>query len=195
MLLSSALFVPAFGDAGSAQQVRSERLLGGNETAPVISDGTGSFRATFGNDQASFRLRYDVASEEDMALEDDVEEDAEEDAEEDVVEEDIDAALSDITQAHLHIATPGNDGEIVVFLCSNLGNTPDGAAERECPPSPGVVQGEILPEDVLPVDGIIGAGDLDGLAKLVSQGAVYVNVHTDDHPTGEIRGQTSPRRR
>jgi hypothetical protein len=34
---------------------------------------------------------------------------------------------SDALQAHLHIANPGNNGGIVVFLCSNHGNTPPDA--------------------------------------------------------------------
>lgn len=43
-LLLSAAFVPAFGGPGSAVQLRSEKLLGGNENPPVISEGSGSFR-------------------------------------------------------------------------------------------------------------------------------------------------------
>ena len=85
----------------------------------------------------------------------------------------------------------------MVFLCSNLGNTPVGATVRECPPSPGQVDGDIVAGDVLPVaDGepptatpIIGAGDLEGLKLLIDQGAVYANVHTPAHATGEIRAQ------
>jgi CHRD domain len=163
-LLLSATLIPVFGDAGSAQQVRSEPLRGGNENPPVISDGSGNFRVQIQNGQ--FRLRYDVAAEE-----------------------------NDITQAHLHIGNPGTNGGIVVYLCSNLGNTPAGATVRECPASPGDVTGEILETDVLAVDDIIEAGDLEGLERLARQGAVYANVHTDDHPAGEVRGQLSPRRR
>jgi hypothetical protein len=59
--------------------VGSEDILGGNENPPVISDGSGSFRARFEDDEIAFRLRYDVASQ-----------------------------PSDVTQAHLHIANPGN---------------------------------------------------------------------------------------
>ena len=179
MLAWSAALLFALGNGGSAQQgkserlhVKSERLLGGNENPPVISDGSGTFRAQLKSDRIPFELRYDVASE-----------------------------ASDVTQAHLHIANPGNNGGIVVFLCSNLGNTPVGATVRECPDSPGKVTGDITEGDVQPVSEgdpaveIIAAGDLEGLIRLIQQSAVYANVHTDDHPGGEVRGQMEPRRR
>jgi hypothetical protein len=165
----SAAFLFALGPAGSAQQVDSEELLGGHENPPVISDGTGDFMAQLDQvDRIPFQLTYDIGAE---------------------------GSAPD--QAHLHIANPGNNGGIVVFLCSNLGNTPVGAQVRPCPPSPTPVGGDIVAADVQAVvDGepptaipIIGAGDLEGLKLLIDQGAVYANVHTLAHPTGEIRGQ------
>ena len=167
-LCSTGAFLLALGNAASAQHVDSQGLLGGHENPPVVSDGTGDFTAQLDVDRIPFQLTYDVGSE---------------------------GSAPD--QAHLHIANPGNNGGIVVFLCSNLGNTPVGATVRECPPSPSQVTGDIVAGDVLPVvDGepptatpIIGAGDLEGLKLLIEQGAVYANVHTPAHATGEIRAQ------
>ena len=171
-LMVSAIFLPALGNADTADDDRAGRLLGGNENPPFISDGSGSFTATSEGDAIAFQLTYDVASDE-----------------------------SDVLQAHLHIANPGNNGPIVVFLCSNLPNIPAGASAGPCPPSPGEVEGSIVAADVLavsegdpPVE-IIAAGDLEGLKLLIEQSSVYANVHTDDHPAGEIRGQMNPRRR
>lgn len=170
--LASAACALLVADAASAQVRQAERLRGGNENPPVITDGTGNFRAERTGDQIEFRLRYDLSSED---------------------------SASDVSQGHLHIGNPGNNGPIVVFLCSNAGNEPDGVTARACPPSPDVVEGVIVADDVIEiVDGdttIIEAGDLDGLFRLMSQGAVYVNVHSDDHPTGEVRGQVRPRAR
>jgi hypothetical protein len=174
MLASAGCMLALGGPALGQDLERAERLRGGNENPPVISDGSGNFRARIFDDRIEFRLRYDVESDD-----------------------------SDVQQAHLHIANPGNNGSIVAFLCSNLGNTPVGATARECPESPEVITGDIVEDDVLEVtEGappatttIIEAGDLEGLARLIQQGSVYANVHTDDFPLGEIRGQLNPRRR
>lgn len=165
LLLSTGLALAA-NDAAQAQQSgRAERLLGGNENPPVISDGTGQFLSEISDDQITFELSYD--------------------------------GLADVQEAHLHIANPSNNGGIVVFLCSNLGNVPVGATVRECLPPPNVVTGDIIATDVLPVvedtTTIIAAGDLPGLVRLIRQGSVYANVHTLAHPPGEIRGQLFPR--
>ena len=171
-LLLSASFLPALGSAPTAAQDRAEELLGGNENPPVITEGSGSFTAASAPDAIAYELNYDAGPVE-----------------------------SDVQQAHLHVGNPGNNGPIVVFLCSNLGNVPPGATVQACPPSPGTVTGNIVATDVQaasegdPLVEIIAAGDLVGLQRLIEQSSVYVNVHTVDHPAGEIRGQMNPRRR
>lgn len=68
---------------------------------------------------------------------------------------------SAVTAAHFHIGAFGASGSVVVNLLPNLtGN---------------VIEGEIVPTAAF-------------LAAL-SQGQVYINVHTTNNPTGEIRGQ------
>ena len=102
--------------------------------------------------------------------------------------------LEDVLQAHIHVANPWDNGPIVVFLCTNIGNTPPGAAARLCPDSSGSVRGTITASDVQAA-GPIPSGDLDGLVRLMRDGATYVNVHTESSPSGELRGQTNARRR
>ena len=79
----------------------------------------------------------------------------------------------------------------MVFLCSNLGNGPVGT--QTCPAAGGTITGTIDAGDV-------GAGattpghaarEFDELVRAIRAGATYVNVHTADHPGGEIRAQLS----
>lgn len=146
-------------------RVRAE-LSGVNENPIVLSAGNGTFRARLRGDSIRFTLDY----------------------------EDLAGPGSDVTQAHIHVGNPWDNGGVAVFLCSNLGNTPGNVTFRACPPSPGRVEGRIVAGDVLPASPL-GVGDLEGLKQLLTGGAAYINVHSDRVPAGEIRGQTNPRRR
>lgn len=103
-----------------------------------------------------------------------------------------DGASTPITMAHIHVGLPWENGPVVVFLCTNLGNGPAGT--QSCPPGGGVIEGEITTGDVLEA-GPIGRRDIDALRQAILEGATYVNVHSEGNPSGEIRGQISPRPR
>jgi hypothetical protein len=96
---------------------------------------------------------------------------------------------SDATQAHIHFENATNNGPIVVFLCSNLGNGPAGT--QACPAAGGTVRGTIRPADVgngAAAQGL-AAGEFDEFVRALRSGATYVNVHSVGRPTGEIRAQ------
>jgi hypothetical protein len=92
---------------------------------------------------------------------------------------------SQVIAAHVHFGQPGVNGGILFFLCPR-GSEPPGAF---CPPS-GTISGKITAADVMaiPEQGI-QAGDLAGVIRAIRSGVTYANVHTENFPTGEIRGQ------
>lgn len=109
----------------------------------------------------------------------------------------------DIIQSHIHFSRPGSNGGIVLFLCTNAGNTPASAT-----PAPlcsgtreGTVTGTLQATDVVylpfgnqfppPPSGTqgISPGDFDDVVRAIDAGATYVVVHTKAQPSGELRGQ------
>lgn len=98
-----------------------------------------------------------------------------------------------VQQAHIHVAQKSVNGGIVVFYCTNLGNGPAGT--QLCPgPNAGTVSGTITAADV--IGGAAAQGVLPGefaeVLRAIRSGFVYVNVHTNLFPGGEIRGQLVP---
>ena len=93
-----------------------------------------------------------------------------------------------ITQAHLHCAGAGENGPIIVFLFGlvNPGVDVNGTLSR----------GTFTNEDILFAanDGCIGSigrpiNNIASLASAVLEGLIYVNVHSEENPGGEVRGQ------
>jgi hypothetical protein len=76
-----------------------------------------------------------------------------------------------------------------VFLCTNLGNGPEGTPP--CPAAPATVTGTITPDQVTGLAAAQGieAGEFDEVVKAIRAGKTYVNVHSVKWPGGEIRGQ------
>lgn len=93
------------------------------------------------------------------------------------------ANIDDVFMAHIHTAPAGANGPVVAWLYPEDG-----------PPSeliPGRFDG-VLAESAVTADDLVGplaGGTMDDLVALVRAGDAYVNVHTDAHPAGEVRGQ------
>jgi hypothetical protein len=85
--------------------------------------------------------------------------------------------------AHIHLGQKGVIGGVSVFLCGGGGRPP-------CTPTSGTFTGTVTAANVLgPAVQGIAAGEFTELLHALREGATYVNVHTDKHPGGEIRGQ------
>jgi hypothetical protein len=149
------------GAAAAAAQSYTVELRSFQEVPAIVSAAQGTFTAQL--DEGAQTLQYEL---EYAALE------------------------GTVTQAHLHLAQPGVNGAIFVFLCSNLGNGPAGTSA--CPQG-GTVAGTITKDKLLAAaaQGLSGNADslFEDVVAALRGGVVYVNVHSSLFPAGEIRGQ------
>lgn len=83
--------------------------------------------------------------------------------------------IDNVTAAHIHVGLPNENGPVVALL---LSGAPDGT-----------VRGTITEAD------LVGpfAGDFAGFVEALRSGELYVNVHSTEHPAGEMRGQIGQR--
>jgi len=140
----------------------SERLTGFEEVPAISSPGVGEFQASISRSGDEIRYRLTFSGLE-----------------------------SDATQAHIHFENATNNGPVIVFLCSNLGNGPVGT--QPCPAAGGTIRGTIRAGDMT-ANGAgqgLAAGEIAEFANAIRAGATYVNVHSAGRPGGEIRAQLS----
>lgn len=91
-------------------------------------------------------------------------------------------SIANVSASHIHLAPAGTNGPVVAFLYP----TPFSPVV-----TPGITSG-ILAEGIITSSNLIGpmAGmTLKDLIDAFYAGGTYVNVHTSQHPGGEIRGQ------
>ena len=91
------------------------------------------------------------------------------------------ANIENVTQAHIHIAPPGVNGPVVVFL---FGFVAGGVTENGL-----LAEGTITQADLIARPAIGFGGTMAELLAAMRSGNAYVNVHTVAIPAGEVRGQ------
>lgn len=87
--------------------------------------------------------------------------------------------LNEITGAHIHNGSAGQNGDVVVSLSG-----PDSAENGDNATLS--LKGNITTDDL---QGPLEGKELSEMVSLMSDGTVYVNVHTDEFKDGAIRGQ------
>ena len=95
--------------------------------------------------------------------------------------------LRNLAMAHLHLGAAGENGPVVVNL---LPADFDPTNRRERRRLERVLSGRITAEDLV---GPLAGEPLAELARAIQEGNVYVNIHTTENPSGEIRGQLAAR--
>ena len=110
----------------------------------------------------------------------------------------IAANIDNVVQAHIHMATPGVNGMIVVWLY------PSTTVGAPAPPGGGRIQGVIAQGTITAANltGPLSGHPLSDLVAAMRAGNAYVNLHTNDgvdppntgagdFPGGEIRADIS----
>ncbi|HEU0299335.1 MAG TPA: CHRD domain-containing protein [Longimicrobium sp.] len=91
------------------------------------------------------------------------------------------ANIEGVTQAHIHLAQPGVNGPVVVFLYgfNAAGITTNGI----------LAEGTIVQANLIPRPAIGFGGTMTELVAAMRSGGAYVNTHTLAIPGGQVRGQ------
>jgi hypothetical protein len=85
--------------------------------------------------------------------------------------------------SHIHLGQTSVSGGVFAFLCG-------GGGKPACTPTSGTFTGTIAAVDILAVTAQgLAAGEWGEAVRAIRAGSTYVNVHTNKHPGGEIRGQ------
>ncbi|MGB9106927.1 MAG: CHRD domain-containing protein [Terriglobales bacterium] len=153
-------------DKDKEQTVRTH-LVGYNETPSTInSAASGEFKAKISDDGAA--IQYELTFRD---------------------------LSSSVLQSHIHFGRPAITGGIVLFLCTNLTPPVGPPTPQACPTTnPATITGTLTAADVIPLAATgqaidSGAAGFAEMLKAIREGAAYVNVHTTNHPSGEIRGR------
>jgi hypothetical protein len=98
--------------------------------------------------------------------------------------EDLEGATT--TAAHVHLGQKSVNGGVIFFICG-------GGGRPACTPTNGSFSGTVVATDIIgpAAQGIdpAEADRFEEVVRAIRAGATYINVHTDKHPGGEIRGQ------
>jgi CHRD domain-containing protein len=92
-----------------------------------------------------------------------------------------------VTGAHIHRGSAGTNGPIVANL--NIGGTFASASAGDGGATTSTSTGGTITSSDL--KGPLAGKQISDLIKLIEGGQAYANVHTRQHPNGEIRGQLS----
>ena len=163
VLVSAGMFVGLLGP-GAEAETRIINLNGLDEVPVVITGATGELRVKIPLDEQTIEyiLKY----------------------------EGIEGG--DVLQAHIHLGQKHTTGQIVLYLCTNVGGAPLSPPANPTPPCPvgpdGAVSGTLIPANVIArtAQGV-GTDDLPAVIEAIRKGVAYANVHTTVSPSGEIR--------
>jgi hypothetical protein len=146
--------------SSSSAKEFSARLTGDKEVPPVDTDATGRIRLTANSQQDALDYQLSVSNLNGVA-----------------------------TGAHVHRGSAGTNGPIVANL--NIRGTFAGASASASAGDGSAMTSTSTGGTITSADlkGPLAGKQVSDLIQLIEDGKAYVNIHTRQHPNGEIRGQ------
>jgi CHRD domain-containing protein len=89
--------------------------------------------------------------------------------------------FSNASAAHIHLGKAGANGDVIVDLLTGMKKNPTKVGMA--------IRGNITDSSLT---GPMQGKTITDLITAINSGDTYVNVHTQSHPDGEIRGQIQP---
>jgi hypothetical protein len=94
-----------------------------------------------------------------------------------------------VTGAHIHLGASGTNGPVLFFFCTDAGTAPEGIpTPPTCDDLPAPLTGTLTSANLIPQPDL-GINTFEDAVAALLLGDTYVNVHTEIHQGGEIRGQ------
>ncbi|MGA9152910.1 MAG: CHRD domain-containing protein, partial [Candidatus Nitrosopolaris sp.] len=149
---------------GQQEKQFSAKLMGSNEVAPVNTPATGVANFTLSPDEKS--LHYTLSAHD----------------------------ITGVMGAHIHVGTSTQNGPILfTLLNSSMSATPSSNTGISITGTitSSDIRGNLTGKPIMPHVGMT-VGSMRELVSLLTSGTAYVNVHTQQHQNGEIRGQIGP---
>lgn len=95
--------------------------------------------------------------------------------------------IRNVNQGHIHLGSEDDNGPVVVWLYQQETQEPETIE--------GLSREFVLAEGTLTEDDLVGdfeGESLEALAQAMAEEGAYVNIHSEQNPDGEIRGQIVP---
>jgi hypothetical protein len=160
--LAANTLSPAFGQQQPQQKQFVAKLSGNNEVPPVNTGATGTANFTVSPDEQSLHYTLTVHN------------------------------ITGVIGAHIHWGTADQDGPVLIDLFNS--STPTGKVNGIL--AKGTITSSDIKGNMTNKPGVLQVQELVGsvsdLVILFTSNNAYVNVHTQMHNSGEIRGQIGP---
>ena len=91
---------------------------------------------------------------------------------------------AEVTAAHIHAGAPGENGPVLATLFDGSTDAHTGGGR--------LVQGLVSDGDLAANAGVGFDGNYSTLIRMLKAGELYVNVHSDANPPGEVRADMEP---